>query len=115
MPKFTNISNGPRGLRTAGGVVMLEAGQSIEADLAENEEANGEWFGSDGVPADKTPLEAAMADDIKAAVALLDGKNDDHWTAAGLPAVDAVAEIAGKTVTRAAINEAAPDAKRPAD
>lgn len=59
--------------------------------------------------------EAATAADITAAVALLDVKNDDHWTAAGLPAVDAVAEIAGKPVSRAAITEAAPDAKRPTD
>lgn len=57
--------------------------------------------------------EAATADDIKAAVALLDAKIDKHWTAAGLPAVEAVAELTGKHVTRAAITEAAPDAKRP--
>lgn len=57
--------------------------------------------------------EPASADDIKAAVALLDAENDDHWTAAGLPAVEAVAELAGKPVTRAAINDAAPEAKRP--
>lgn len=58
--------------------------------------------------------EGATADEIKTAVSMLDGKTDTHWTAAGLPAVDAVAEITGKHVTRAAINEASPDAKRPA-
>ncbi len=58
---------------------------------------------------------AASPEEIKAAVGLLDGKNADHWTAAGLPAVDAVAELTGKSVTRAAITEAAPDAKRPTD
>lgn len=58
--------------------------------------------------------ESATADEIKAALALLDGKTDAHWTKAGLPAVDAVADLTGKTVTREAITEAAPDAKRPA-
>lgn len=58
--------------------------------------------------------EGATADEIKTAVSMLDGKTDAHWTAAGLPAVDAVAEITGKPVTRAAITEASPDAKRPA-
>lgn len=44
MSKITNISNGPRGLRNASGdVVMLEAGQTEEFDLAKGEE-EGEWF-----------------------------------------------------------------------
>lgn len=58
--------------------------------------------------------EAATADEIKTAVEMLDKANDAHWTAAGLPAVDAVAELVGKSVTRANITETAPDAKRPA-
>lgn len=57
---------------------------------------------------------AASADEIKSAVDMLDGTVDAHWTAAGLPAVDAVSELTGKTVTRAQIAEVAPDAKRPA-
>lgn len=57
----------------------------------------------------------ATTDEIKAAVDLLDGKNEAHWTKAGLPAVEAVAEITGKAVTREAIEAAAPDAKRPAE
>lgn len=59
--------------------------------------------------------EVATADDITAAVALLDKANDKHWTAAGLPAVEAVAELTGKSVTRKSIEEAAPDAKRPTE
>lgn len=70
----------------------------------------------DGNPGGSTTSngETASADEIKTAVEMLDGKNDTHWTAAGLPAVDAVAELTGKTVTRAAITDAAPDVKRPA-
>jgi hypothetical protein len=55
----------------------------------------------------------ATADEIKTAVAMLDANTATHWTTTGLPAVDAVAEIVGKTVTRKAIEEAAPGAKRP--
>jgi hypothetical protein len=67
-------------------------------------------FEADAPEDDDAP---ATAEDIATAIGLLDGANDDHWTNAGLPAVDAVAEIAGKPVTRAAITAAAPDAKRP--
>ncbi|WP_311271048.1 hypothetical protein [Sphingobium sp. WCS2017Hpa-17] len=66
------------------------------------------------IDASTKAAEAATADEIKSAVGLLDGKTDAHWTKAGLPAVEAVAELTGKTVTREAITEAAPDAKRPA-
>lgn len=55
----------------------------------------------------------ATSEEIVSAIALLEKGNDDHWTAAGLPAVEAVAELTGKAVSRKAITEAAPDAKRP--
>jgi hypothetical protein len=59
--------------------------------------------------------DAATAAEINAALALLDPANDAHWTQAGLPSVDAVAELVdGKTVTRKAIEEANSSAKRPA-
>lgn len=51
---------------------------------------------------------------IKAAVDGLNPKNDDHWTQAGLPEVAAVKAALGADVTRAQIEAAAPDAKRPA-
>ena len=57
---------------------------------------------------------APDADLIKAAVEGLDPKNDKHWTQAGLPEVAAVKEALGADVTRAQIEAAAPDAKRPA-
>lgn len=45
MPKFTNISTGDRGLYTAGGLVMVEAGQTSEdVEPAKNEQPNAEWF-----------------------------------------------------------------------
>lgn len=56
----------------------------------------------------------ASADEIKTAVAMLDANTSAHWTTTGLPAVEAVAEIVGKSVTRKAIEEAAPGVKRAA-
>lgn len=56
MPKFTNISNGPRGIHTVNGLVMVEAGQDFEGDLAKNEEANEEWFAKAGTKAAKEAL-----------------------------------------------------------
>jgi hypothetical protein len=53
MPKFTNISDGPRGLRTADGVVMVEAGETADVDLAKGEEAADEWFAKAGTKAAK--------------------------------------------------------------
>lgn len=43
----TNISDGPRGVWSKSGLVMIEKGQSADVDLAEGEEA-GEWFEFDG-------------------------------------------------------------------
>ncbi len=54
------------------------------------------------------------ADLIRAAIEGLDPKNDAHWTKAGLPEVAAVKEALGADVSRAHIDAAAPDAKRPA-
>ena len=38
-----NISTGPRGIWTTGGLVTLEAGEVRDIDLAEGEDP-GEWF-----------------------------------------------------------------------
>lgn len=48
------------------------------------------------------------ANTIKNAVLKLDAGDADHWTAAGLPSVSAVAEMLGEPVTRAEIAEAIP-------
>jgi hypothetical protein len=64
--------------------------------------------------AEAAELTAKSADSIKAALAKLDPTNDDHWTAAGLPAVGAVKEITGSTsLSRDDIVAAAPDFERP--
>ena len=43
---------------------------------------------------------------VKNAIDLLNENNDDHWTADGLPRVDAVMEIMGAEVTRRQITDA---------
>lgn len=57
----------------------------------------------------------AFADDnpILTALAQLDPKNDAHWTANGEPRIDTVKALTGdQTITRDAINKAAPDFNR---
>ena len=49
---------------------------------------------------------------IREALSQLDTVNDKHWTAEGLPAVVAVAEILGMVVTREEITAVAPDFNR---
>lgn len=106
------IDNATRDMQTSIKALTSRA-ERAEADLqAANEQ----------IEALNEKLKAAEAGDggddrtdlIRMAVEGLDGANDAHWTDAGLPAVDAVSEAVGETVTRAEIKAAAPDAKRPA-
>lgn len=92
---------------------LQKANEQIEALNLKLQAFDHDGDGNPGGGSDEVG-DSATADEITAAIALLDGKDDAHWTAAGLPAVDAVAELTGKHVTRAAITAAAPDAKRPA-
>jgi hypothetical protein len=62
MPKLKNISNGPRGLHTTKGLVMVEAGQEVDVELAKGEEPVKDWFAAPGSKAAKE----ADADDAKA-------------------------------------------------
>lgn len=93
-------------------VRMIQSKREFEAAKEARDPLDHDHDGEMGGMAEP-PLEQASAQDIVAAIGLLDASNDEHWTTAGLPAVDAVREIAGKDVTRAAITEAAPNAKRP--
>ncbi len=49
---------------------------------------------------------------IVEAVQSLDHKNDDHWTKAGLPSLDAVSDITGFDVSRPDIKVNCPEAQR---
>lgn len=66
----------------------------------------------DGRPGGAVGGEAASDESVKSAIELLDPTKDEDWTAAGLPAVDAVAALAGGKVTRAQIESLAPGLTR---
>lgn len=62
--KFTNISGGPRGLNTKTGTVLVDAGQSIDADLeaAEKKVALGSgWFVEGDAPKTKAEADGSVA------------------------------------------------------
>lgn len=143
MKKLTNYAPGPRGIvLKEGDTVWIAPGETAEVDMANVvkplPDLGTQPAASDddrvsalearvaeleGENADlRAQLAAAGSSDggkddadlIRAAVEGLDGGNDDHWTAAGLPDVAAVSEAMGVKVSRAQIEAAAPDAKRPA-
>lgn len=114
MQTITNGRKAAHTIFTAKGPVRIKPGETrsveISADEAKEVQAAGLTVGkAKGQPQDDAP----SAEDIKAAIALLDNSNDDHWTKAGLPEVEAVKEALGADVTRKQIEEAAPEAKRP--
>ncbi len=115
---LTNKTDGDRGVHDAkGNLVMIAPGKSAVVELNEGEIQDaeaGEWF-EVGPPAEDKPSGESAENDILTAIDMLDASNDEHWTNAGLPAVDAVSGIVGRTVTRAEINEAAPEFMRPAE
>ncbi|SDH08255.1 hypothetical protein [Pelagibacterium luteolum] len=60
-------------------------------------------------------MDTATSAAIKAALLKLDHGNDDHWTTGGKPAMKVVEEFAGQNVTRAQVEEVAPDFERVTD
>jgi len=55
---------------------------------------------------------AKTNEEILEAVRALDPHNDEHWTADGMPRLDAVENLLGDNVTRKAVTNAAPDFTR---
>ena len=53
-----------------------------------------------------------LSEQIIKALSQLDQANNKHWTGSGLPSVKAVEEILGRDITRADINDAAPEFRR---
>lgn len=65
MAKFTNISNGPRGIHTPLGLVMVDAGADYDGELAKGEEPNEEWFAKPGTKAAKDAAAEQAEDETK--------------------------------------------------
>lgn len=108
---LTNNQQGPRGVWSNGVVIDVKPGETRALefrDEAEFGDVSGSIFTIERVSAAAKPVADAGADTIKSAVELLDPANDEHWTAAGLPSVDAVTGLVGQKVTRAEIEAAAP-------
>ena len=107
---------------TAGGIFGRDGEIKPGSEFDLNDEPPAAWKGKYEVishsPAKgSVPItnDAPDAELIKAAIEGLDPKNDKHWTKAGLPEVDAVKAALGADVTRAQIDAAAPEAKRPTE
>lgn len=113
MQSITNGRRAAHTIFTAKGPVRINPGQTRDVDISAAEAKEIEAAGLTLGKAKDGASDAPSADDIKAAIALLDKDNDEHWTQAGLPEVAAVKEALGADVTRKQIEEAAPDAKRP--
>jgi hypothetical protein len=76
MAKFTNYTQGPKGLNTEAGLVYVEAGQTVDVELSASEAASAKatgWFSTAKDPLDhdddgkKGGSAAPNADDKKAA------------------------------------------------
>lgn len=109
--------------------VNLDPGEVVEVELTEAELADAlatGWFervatGSapqqpDTMLLANNPADAPNADlgeRIRAAVMMLDPDDDSHWTSDGLPAMKAVEAMLGQNISRADVEAAAPEAKRP--
>lgn len=107
------MSNYPRMLYREGDKIQWQ-GKSLDTCIVEDEDAEKEALGDGWCHAeDILSDDGAQDTDIASALSMLDPDNDDHWTNAGLPAVEAVSELVGESVTRAQIKTVAPDAKRP--
>lgn len=109
--KVTNNSKANQGIWTTEGLLFVAPGQSEDLDIADDylERAKSLPFLTISEAGD-TQAEPLSIED---AILTLDAANDKQWTNAGLPAVDAISALVGRTVTRAEINEVAPDFMRP--
>jgi hypothetical protein len=116
MPKLnlTNVrGRGPRGVNViTGGIRLISVGETRTVTVSDAEvDGLSRYF--DVAPVDSE--EAVEPNEITDAIGALDHTDDSHWTNAGLPAVDALSTLLGRTVTRKEINEAAPDFMRPTE
>lgn len=110
--KVTNNSKANQGIWTTEGLQFVAPGKSEDLDIADDylDRAKSLPF----FKVSEAGEVKAEAMGIEDAILSLDATDDKQWTNAGLPAVDAISALVGRTVTRAEINEVAPDFMRPA-
>lgn len=97
----------------AGSQALAEAQARYEREQKTGlTEQPGDVVDTEAAPASTEGGETTSA--VKAAVDALDPNDDGHWTAQGLPSIEAVADLAGEKVTRAQIDAVAPGYNRAA-
>ena len=99
-----------------------EAADKAEADRIAAEEAakQGQQSQDDGSGGQQSQdngggqqqPEGAKIETVADALQALDAANDEHWTARGVPSIEAMTKLLGRSVTRAEIEEVAPDYTR---
>jgi len=96
------------------GVSRRYGGDIIDCSEAQFNKATMEWCTAPG----ETPEAGHQlssddrADAIANSVTRLDHSNDEHWTNAGLPSMEAVESFAGFNLTRTELSGQFPDLKR---
>ena len=79
-----------------------EAADKAAADAGQSQDNGG------GEPKPEDAKIETVADALQA----LDPSKDDHWTSRGVPSIEAMVKLLGRNVTRAEIEEVAPDYTR---
>ena len=103
--KMKTIMAGPDGSR--------DIGQTVEVSGPDDPLVAGGFATIETAMLDPATETRASVDDIKTAANLLDGADDDDWTAGGLPDLARIRDLTGdSTLTRKDINAATDGAKR---
>lgn len=82
-----------------------------EKPEGEQHQEGGEQQSQDNGGGEQQP-EGAKIETVADALQALDPKVDEHWTARGVPSIEAMTKLLGRQVTRAEIEEQAPDYTR---
>lgn len=87
-----------------------EAAKKAAEDAAK-QQGEGSGQQQDNGGGEQQP-EGAKIETVADALQALDPANDEHWTSRGVPSIDAMTKLLGRTVTRAEIEAVAPDYTR---
>ncbi|UUV44783.1 hypothetical protein RCRUDOLPH_16 [Rhodobacter phage RcRudolph] len=82
-----------------------------EKPEGEQHQDGGEQQSQDNGGGEQQP-EGAKIETVADALQALDPANDEHWTARGVPSIEAMVKLLGRPVTRAEVEEVAPDYTR---
>lgn len=98
-------------LQQQGGQQQSQAPVDPEKPEGEQHQEGGEQQSQDNGGGEQQP-EGAKIETVADALQALDPKVDEHWTARGVPSIEAMTKLLGRAVSRAEIEEQAPDYTR---